>query len=377
MPLAVLRRTATVGRVIDLRTPRKLRTAPARWAAPYALAALLLATAQGAPAIDPPAAVRTVDPAARLLDGARAGETWDVSARLEDGSHFFVRFWVTNEGPGSHTGVAMGYFVGPDGRVARFRYGRSRDRWQSGAGGRFLRIASAVLDLRAPSGSVEIDTNKGGMKIYLRFDIPEAPPPICARRDGDSGFDVVRLQARVDGTAWVDGMAKPIAARGAVDVTHAWGAASEIDTVLRRIDTSGQEGNLAFFATTVTPPGKAAVETSCIAIVDEGKLVYESHDVAVEHAVTPLAGTGGKYPMPSRLVFRTAESLVTVEPGRELLRVDPLEIVPQPFRALLALRSAPRRAWADGGWQLRLEKGRAALERRGRGLTAITYTNPR
>lgn len=346
-------------------------------AARIALCGLLLASAPAAArATDPPASIDAVDPAARMLDGDGAGEAWDVSARLEGGSHFFVRFWVTNEGPGSHTGVAMGYFVAADGRVTRFQYGRTRDRWQSGAGGRFLRIASAVLDLRAPSGSVEIDTNKGGVKIYVRFDIPDAPPPICAWRDGKSGFDVLRLRSDVDGTAWVEGMAKPIAARGTVDITHAWGVASEIDTVLRRVDASGRDGDVAFFATSVTPPGKGAVARSCVAIVDGGDLVYESRDAAVEEAA-PLMATERDYPMPSRLEFRGDALQLTVEPARELLRVNPLEIVPQPFRTLLALRSAPRRAWAEGSWQLRVDQQGADVNRRGTGATAVTYTNPR
>jgi hypothetical protein len=372
---ALLLAAVTEAPAIPSDAPATPADAPATPADARATPADARAPAPEAPAIEPPATVTFVDPAARMLSGDGAGEAWDVSARLEGGSHFFVRFWVTNEGPGSHTGVAMGYFVGPNGDVARFRYGRTRDRWQSGAGGRFLRVASAVLDLRAPSGSVEIDTNKGGMKIYLRFDVPDAPPPICAWRDVESGFDVLRLQGDVDGTAWVEGMAKPIAARGAVDVTHAWGGASEIDMALRRIDASGRDGSVAFFATVVTPPGSAAAR-SCVAVADRGDLIYESHNVAVDDAATSLAGTENDYPLPSRLVFRSEESLLTVEPTRELLRVNPLELVPQPFRTLLAMRSAPRRAWAEGSWQLRLDQKGAALERRGRGVTAVTYTNP-
>jgi hypothetical protein len=324
---------------------------------------------------DEQAAGAHVDPGARFLDGDGAGEAWDVSARLDDGSHFFVRFWVTNEGPGSHTGVAMGYFVRPDGKAAQFRYGRTRDRWQSGDRGRFLKIASAVLDLRPPSGAVEIDTNKGGMKIYLRFAVPDSLSPLCARRAGDSGFDVLRLQEYVEGIAWVEGMTAPLAAKGAVDVTHAWGADSEIDTVLRRIDASGKEGDLTFFATTVVAPDARERPSSCVAVLDGGKPIFESHDAAVDLAATPLAGTGAGYPVPSRISFAGPRMALTVEPRRELLRVNPLDIVPQPFRALLALRSAPQRAWAETGWQLRLDGGRKSVERRGLGLAAISYTN--
>lgn len=313
-----------------------------------------------------------VDPGARWLEGDGAGEAWDVSARLDDGSHFFVRFWITNEGPGAQTGIAMGYFRRPDGQVAQFRYGRERQRWESGAGGRFLKIASAVLDLRAPYGAVEIDTNRGGMKIYLRFAVPETLPAVCARRDGASGFDVLRMQEPVEGVAWVAGMTSLMAAKGAVDVTHVWSADSEVDTLLRRIDVSGRDGDVAFFATTVTARDGAA-GSSCVAVARSGAPIAETR-VAAEVVIGQPTGGADRYPLPSRISFRDPQFELTAAPRRELLRVDPLEIVPQPFRALLALRSAPQRIWVEADWQLRLEPG--GIDKRGAGSAAITYTNP-
>lgn len=340
-----------------------------------ALGATTFATAPTRAAGPAPAVV--VDPAARLLDGSGAGEAWDISARLDGGAHFFVRFWITNEGPGSHTALAMGYFVRPSGEVSRFRYGRERARWESAADGRFIRIASAVLDLRPPSGSVEIDTDKGGMKVYLRFAMPQTPPAICARRDGAAGFDVLRLQEDIDGIAWVEGMERPLAANGSVDVTHAWGRDSEIDALLRRIDVSGRDGDVAFFATAVTAPQRRDAPAACLAVVDGARVVHEVRDPALETGAAALAGGEERYPVPGRLVFRSDAATLTAEPQRALLRVDPLEIVPQPFRMLLGLRSAPRRVWAEGGWSLQWSgAGGKASERRGRGVTAVTYTNP-
>ena len=128
-----------------------------------------------------PTPVASVDPGARMLEGSSAGEYWDVSATFTGGARFFARYWVTNEGPGTHTGVAMGSFVGADGSVANFQYARDRGSWLLGAGGRYVQIASAVLDLREPSGRIEIDTDKYGLKIYLRFNMERAPRPLCAR----------------------------------------------------------------------------------------------------------------------------------------------------------------------------------------------------
>lgn len=265
----------------------------------------------------------------------------------------------------------MGYFRRPGGQVAQFRYGRERERWESGAGGRFVRIASAVLDLRAPYGAVEIDTNKGGMKIYLRFPVPEVLPAVCARREGDSGFDVLRMQEPVEGIAWVAGMTNPIAAKGAVDVTHAWSVDSEVDTVLRRIDVSGRDGDVAVFATTTIAAPDGAAGASCVAVARAGAPIAETRAVA-EVAIAQPSGGAERYPLPSRISFRDPQVELTAAPRRELLRVNPLEVVPQPFRALLALRSAPQRIWVEADWQLRLDSG--GLEKHGVGLAAITYT---
>lgn len=336
----------------------------------------LVATIAASAAAEVPATVR-VDPAARLLDADGAGEAWDVTARLEGGAYFLVRFWVTNEGPGSHTGIAMGYFVAPDGKVSRFRYGRERERWESAADGRFMRVASAVLDLRPPSGSVEIDTNKGGMKIYLRFDMPAAPDPVCALRDGGSGFDVLRLNEQTDGIAWVEGLTTPISGKGTIDITHAWSAESEIDTLLRRIDVSGVDGDIAFFATTMVAPKAKDSPSSCLAVLDGGKKVFESAAVKADTSAPRLAGTEERFPVPSRIELRDAQVTLEIGPEREMLRVNPLEVVPQPFRMLLGLRSSPQRLWADGAWSLKLERpGAKKIERSGRGVTAVTYTNP-
>ncbi len=319
-----------------------------------------------------------VDPAVRLLQGSAAGEAYDVLARLDDGSTFSVRFWVTNEGPGTHTAVAMGYFVRPDGDVSRFRYGRTSDRWELGEGKRLLKIASAVLDLRAPLGAVEIDTDKFGMKISMRFAMPEVPGAICARREEDAGFDVLRLQEKVMGTAWVDGMDAALEASGTVDVVHRWGEASEIDSVLRRIDASASSGELVYFATTVVSPRDRDSAHSCVAVVENGERVYQAFDAAVQVASTPLPGSEERYPLAKRFEFRNQRVGLTVEPFAELLRVDPLEIVPQPFRFLLGLRSSPRRVWANARSHLRLTpaEGREPVELRALGLTAVSYTNP-
>ncbi len=342
-----------------------------RWGTALALAANLAAAASGA---EPPPGA-PVDPAARMRDEGAAGEHWDVTAHLEGGAYLFARFWVTNEGPGLHTGVAMGTFLGPGGERADYKYGRDPARWTLAAEGRFIQIASAVLDLREPDGRVEIDTDKYGLKIFLRFPMVRAPRPICARRGERDGFDVLRLGAEVGGIAWVKGMNDPLTARGTVDVTHGWSSASEIDEVQRRVELSARADDLALYASAVVAPGGERAD--CIAIARDGAVIFESR-AAAEIAAASVAYGESDYPVPARMRFADGQVELEAAPERLLLRVNPLEVVPQPFRAILGLRSQPRRIWSDSAWSLRLgaAAGRPAIAASGRGVTSVIYTNP-
>jgi len=338
--------------------------------------ALLVCLATPAIGDAPPESLTAADPAARMLAGAGADEYWDVRARLQDGAYFFARFWVANEGPGSHTGIAMGTFLAPDGAKADFRYGRERERWTLAGDGRYIRIASAVLDLREPTGRIELDTNKQGIKIYLSFPMERSPPSPCARRDATSGFDVLALGAPLDGLAWTKEMASPLAAKGTIDVTHGWSAEGEIANVHRSIEMSARDGDVAVFASAVVAPNGR--RSACVAVLRGSSLLYQSRVARVEVAPTALERGDPSYPVPDHLRFGDERLEVTVLPARQLLMINPLDAVPQPFRLLLGLRSQPRWLWAEGTWHLRLAggDGRKPLELRGSGVTAVSYSNP-
>lgn len=148
--------------------------------------------------------------------------------------------------------------------------------------------------------------------------------------------------------------------------------------MLRRIDASGRKGDVAFFATSVISPSDRANPWSCFAVVENGRWIFESPDATAELSGTTLGGTGDRYPVPSRIVWRDGGTTLTIEPQRELLRVEPLDVVPQPFRLLLALRSSPRRIWAETRGHLRLSQRASgeSLDLSTVGTVAIGYTNP-
>jgi len=61
-----------------------------------------------------------------------------------------------------------------------------------------------------------------------------------------------------------------------------------------------------------------------------------------------------------------------------LLRHDPIEDLPQPYRFLVSLRSRPRRVWAESPFEVKFEAGsdRSPSEIRGTGTASVTFTNP-
>jgi hypothetical protein len=69
---------------------------------------------------------------------------------------------------------------------------------------------------------------------------------------------------------------------------------------------------------------------------------------------------------------------VEITPQRELLRNNPMDIIPQPFRFLLSFKSKPRRIWAASTLTLNLDASpdREALRFDGTGVTSVTYLNP-
>jgi hypothetical protein len=270
----------------------------------------------------------------------------------------------------------MGYFLSSDGTRTDFKYGRTADKWTRADGGRYLQIASAILDLREPDGRVEVDTEKYGMKVFLRFSMTPAAQPTCAHRGEADGFDVLRLGEEVHGLAWVEGMTTPLSAKGTVDITHGWSTRSEIDYLRRRIEVSGSNGEFSFYAASVESP--TGERRDCVAIRRSGATILQADAAATTSGTTALDGAEAAYPVPAALSFRGAELQLDVTPQRQLLRVNPLDIVPQPFRALLALRSSPRRVWTEASWRLKVAAapGRPSIDASGSGLAALSFTNP-
>jgi hypothetical protein len=303
--------------------------------------------------IDPPPL------AARLSSADAAMEYWDVTAWLDSGMRVAARFLVTNQGPGDRTAAAVGHVVLADGRTLPFHWGRRGDAWTLGADGRRLEIGRAALDLSGPTLVLIVTSKKRG--IDLRLEIARSTGVSRNETlDMPYGFEIVlptTARGRIGSTE----------VSGAGALTHTWMDRAEGDLLRRRDEVFARGGDTAIYSSTLT---LADDQQRQLLVVDR-KNGGGSHGAKtiVEYS-GPLLGSDPSYPVHSTWTVDAGPTGLTATLEREWLRMNPLDILPQPFRFLLSLGGKPQRIWADA---------RVTLERSGtelRGVAVSTFARP-
>lgn len=315
------------------------------------------------------------DPAARLAAAPSASEHWDLVAAFESGHFFFARFLVTNEGPGERTAVGSGHLLLPQGQVVSFEYGRRHGVWRLSPDRLRIDVASSVLDLRPPVRRVGVDSDSRGIKVDLQFRLAGTPATSDAGSEAKRWADVVQMPSPVEGTIWVTGMPEPLAVRGSITATHAWTNHSEVDQILRQVQFFARQGDVGFYVADITGP--SGIQKSWLAAARGGKIVCQTSDSKVLLG-EPFGSLGSvDYPLPSKLEVGAGGIRATIRVRRELLRINPMKVVPQPFRFLLSFRMAPRQIWAEAEFDLEcLPPGEnAPLAIHGNGVMAVDFLN--
>jgi len=311
----------------------------------------------------------------QLSDAAEATEYWDVAAQFASGHRFFARFIITNEGPGVHTAAAVGHLLMPTGEVARIRYGRTRDDWLLSPDRKRLKIASAVLDLVDPRWRVEVDSDRNGYKVLLQ--LTRAAAPLSSAPLPGSYWIEVLPPTPVRGTIWLRGMDAPTPVEGTLAMTHTRMERNEADLVRRRAELFAAQGDVGIYLSDLTfANGK---RRGALIVRDSERVLYRSDDVPVTLDGAPTPPGDARYPVPAHWLVDTPVARADVHLGREWLRWEPLDIVPQPFRFLLGLRAEPQLVWADAEFTLGLAAGGgggAPLRAAGRGVALVAFPRP-
>ena len=301
-------------------------------------------------------------------------EYWDLTGQFRSGHRLFARFLITNEGPGSHTGAAVGHLVLPTGAITPIKWGRTRDDWTISPDGLRLKIGKAALDMSNPAMVFDVDTDKHGIKIHVEFTRPGAPIAI----DPDAGAYRVEVVTPVParGTVWLRGMDGPVAVDGTMALTHSWMERSEADIVRQRREVLGATEDVGFYLSDVAfVDGR---RRSSLIVTRAGRVAHRTDDPPVAFTGAPTRPGDARYPVADTWESRTADVQFMARLQREWLRWNPLDIIPAPFRWVLALKAQPQRVWSDADVALTVaaQPDRPALAVRGTGVTVVTFQQP-
>lgn len=314
-------------------------------------------------------------PASRVAMGTATSESWDLTAALEGDHWLFARFMITNDGPGKRTGVAIAHLISRDGSVARLRNGRLEGKWNLSPDGLMLDVGSSQLDMHQRR-RLDLDSNKQGMKVHLQFGSGALTPALEQTTAPTFGLDLIQAGTPIEGTVWTQGMTEPKAVRGQVALTHMWTGDSAAATVHRQIELVAFHGSGALYLMALTMPDGRSRQW--LYVSREGEPLYQTSDFECTLG-TPFGTTAAStYPVPETIRIRNAAVSLDVRADAELLRVDPMEVIPNPFRFLLSLTSRPQRLWLRSTFRLTLnaEAGRPRLDTHGAGVVAASFTNP-
>jgi len=314
------------------------------------------------------------DPVARISTAPGASEHWDFIASFDSKERLVARFMLSNEGPGDTAAFAVGKFIRADGTSESFRNGRLSGAWTLAADRRSMKIGSSRLNLAGPEIALDVDNQKRGVKIHLRFR-PGARASAGPELPGTS-VDVLALTAPVTGTVWFTGMSAPQTLRGHAGITHTWMDLRESEQVARRFDFFGRDGALALYlGDAMAPDGRRAHQ---LTIERDGRPILNVTQITVSLGDNQATDLGEDYPVPKQLILSGSGISGAIHLNKVIARHEPLQDLPLPSRFLVSLFAHPQRVWLDSRFEVKIEQrpSSTSLHAQGFGLTAVTFTNP-
>jgi hypothetical protein len=329
-----------------------------------------LAAAEVSPAVAESATTRPGGALSAVAsDADQAMEYWDVTAWLDTGERVLARFLVTNQGPGRRTAAAVGHVALADGTVLPFRWGRRAGAWTLAADGRRLEIGKAVLDLTGPTILMTVRSKKRGLDLRLAI---EGSAGRAATHDLGA---VYATEVVLPSPARAELAARGAATRtaeGAAALTHTWMERPESELLGRRDELFARGGGVSLYLSLRTRGDGAPAPD--LVVRRGGHTTARRAPSMLDVALS--ADGDGPYPVARTWHVTTAGIDVRAVLERELLRMDPLEILPQPFRFILSLGGRPQRVWADARVTVDLaaEGDAPAVEAELRGVATTAFS---
>ncbi len=292
---------------------------------------------------------------ARKLKGPSASQAWDFVARFESGHFLFVRFLVTNVGPGERNAAAIWHLVDPDGEVHEFHNGRRSGNWSLEDSGHRLLVGSSVLTLRGAQQGVLIDKKK--VRINLGFSLPSQV--IDEVITPTQRLVLVSFATPVEATLWHSEMGIPLETSGfaAISLTQEESA----QAALQRVEFISLDPQDPFFASQVLDE---AGRREAWAWISRGDRIIRTRRLTV--CDMPRSDP---YPAPRRMLVSDHGLRVEVAVETPFLRYDPLSALPKTFQTVLAWFYTPQRLWAWGSFVT------DETRERKRGLARFTFNS--
>jgi hypothetical protein len=307
------------------------------------------------------------DPAARLPQGALAGEYWDVVARFDSGHVLLATLTLTNA-LGGRTAVAVGQLIEPDGTVHPFSRTEEEGGFQLEGGARRIELGSIVLDQRGPERSFVVDKDELGIELQFAA----AGMPAWSEEEVAPGcpLDVLEVAAPARGSFQLPGR-DLVPLRGLAAVTHRWMAGLEADCMQRGVELFAMQGDLGvYFREALAPDGR----THAWLLVQRGaRTLYQGEPSRRDLRWHPGPA---EYPELASLAVTAPGLSARVELGAPLGRFEPLSRLPGPLRWALELRTRPRLTWSAPRCQIQVAAGGERLARNAPALVKLSYTNP-
>jgi hypothetical protein len=315
------------------------------------------------------------DPVARISTAPNASEYWDFVIALDGGERMFARFLISNEGPGEASGVAVGHYLRADGTVVPLRNGRLAGSWTLAEDRRSLRVGSSRLAFTGSDVALDVDNDKRGVKIHLRAQLP---PRVSAGPElPDTNVDLLALAAPIEGTVWFTGMSEPRAVRGSAGISHTWMDPRESERMLRRLDFFGRDGERSVYVGDALAPSGSRAH---VIILDSGaKRLMNVTQITISHGEENSSDLGPEYPITRRLDLAGDGISGVIHIKTMLVRHEPLQDLPLPFRFLISSAAHPQRVWMESRFEVRIgadSPSSTPLLLQGSGITSVTFTNP-
>jgi hypothetical protein len=115
-----------------------------------------------------------------------------------------------------------------------------------------------------------------------------------------------------------------------------------------------------------------------LSVERDGEPILNVTEVTISHGDERTEELGAGYPVPRQLVLSAKGISGVIHLNQMLVRHEPLQDLPLPFRFLLSSAAHPQRVWMESRFEVRIEQSPSSksLQAQGSGITSLTFTNP-